>query len=134
MSSPDAIADLIEISSQIEAAVLFDAGGAVEASSFADEADATARARRALDLVAAAGGLRADGPAVTRVEAMLGTGALVVVREGERLAAATTLAEPPSALVVYDLRTALRSSAPTPPKPRRRRATKPPAAKAESDA
>ena len=133
MSSPDAIADLIEISSQIEAAVLFDAGGAVEASSFADEADATALARRALDLAAAAGGLRADGPAVTRVEAMLGTGALVVVREGERLAAATTLAEPPSALVVYDLRTALRSSEPT-PKPRRRRATKPPSAKAKSDA
>jgi hypothetical protein len=125
VSSPEAIADLLEISSQIEAAVLFDAGGTVEASSFADEAAGTALARRALDLVAAAGGVRADGPAVKRVEAILAGGGLVVVREGERLAAATTVAEPPSALVVYDLRTALRSSEPAPPKPRRRRTTKP---------
>jgi hypothetical protein len=121
VDAAEAIADLLELSSQVEAAVLFDASGAVEASSVADETGGTALARRALDLVAAAGSLRAGASAVTRVEARLAAGGLVVVREGERLAAATTLPDAPAALVVYDLRTALRVSAPGAPKPRRPR-------------
>jgi hypothetical protein len=124
VDAAEAIADLLELSSQVEAAVLFGADGSVEASSFADESGGTALARRALDVLAAAGGLRAGGPAVTRVEASLAGGGLVVVRDGERLAAATTVAEPPSALVLYDLRTALRSSASPAPKPRRPRKPK----------
>ena len=61
---------------------------------------------------------------MTRLEASFADGGLVVVRDGERLAAATTVAAPPSALVLYDLRTALRASAAPPPKPRRPRKAK----------
>ena len=127
MDAAEAIADLLELSSQVEAAVLFGADGSVEASSFPDAAGGTALARHALDVLAAAGGVRDEGPQVTRVEASLAGGGFVVVREGERLAAATTVAEPPSALVLYDLRTALRASAAPPPKPRRPRKAKAPA-------
>jgi hypothetical protein len=42
------------------------------------------------------------------------------VRDGERVVAATTTPEPPAALVLYDLRSVLKATAPEPPKPRRR--------------
>jgi hypothetical protein len=124
VDAAEAIADLLELSSQVEAAVLFGADGSVEASSFPDAGSGTALARRALDLLAAAGGLRADAPAVSRLEASLAGGGLVVVRDDERLAAATTVADAPAALVLYDLRTALRATATPPPKPRRPRKAK----------
>jgi hypothetical protein len=120
VDAAEALADLLEISSHIEAAVLFDQSGAVTASTLADEAAATALARTAVDLIAAAAGLRHEGPAVTRVEAAFASGSLFVVRDGERLVAATSVPDPPSALVLYDLRTVLKSTAPEPPKPRRR--------------
>ena len=124
MEPGDVLADLTEISSQIESAVLFDASGAVSAATHADEPRATALARAALDLFAAAATLRSGGSGVARVEATLPEGSLVAVRDGDRLIAATTTPEPTSALVVYDLRTALRRSASEPTKkpPRRRTA------------
>jgi hypothetical protein len=123
----EALADLLEISSHVEAAVLFDPSGAVTASTLPNEPAATALARASADVIAAAASLRAAGPAVTRVEAAFPGGSLFVVRDGERLVAATTVPDPPSALVLYDLRTLLKSTAPEPPKPRRRttRAKKP---------
>ena len=127
MDAAEAIAELLELSSHVEAAVVFDAAGVVAGSSFTDEDRATALARRALDVVAAAGGLRRQGARVTRVEARFEDGSLVVVGEGERLAAATTVPDPPVALVAYDLRNALRSSTTPPPKPRRPRKPKAPA-------
>jgi hypothetical protein len=129
----EALADLLEISSHVVAAVLTDAEGAVTASTLADDAAAAALARSAVDLVAAAGSLRPAGPAVTRVEAALRDGSLVVVRDGERVIAATTVEDPPSALVLYDLRTALVRSAEEPktPKPRRRAPRKKPAEDAD---
>jgi hypothetical protein len=127
VDAAEALADLIEISSHVETAVVFDSAGAVAASTVADEGRATALARVGLDLFAAAAGVRPGGPAVTRVEAKLPDGTFVAVRDGERLIAATTTPEPPSGLVLYDLRTALRVSAPQPPpkkKPTRRRTKK----------
>jgi predicted regulator of Ras-like GTPase activity (Roadblock/LC7/MglB family) len=120
----DVLADLTEISSQIESAVLFDATGAVSAATGADDAGAAALARAALDLFAASATLRAGGPRVTRMEVTLPEGTLIAVREGEGLIAATTTPEPPSALVVYDLRTALRRAAEAPKKKPARRRTK----------
>ena len=127
VDAAEAIAELLELSSHVEAAVVFDPAGAVEASSFSDEHRATALSRRALDVVAAAGGIRRQGARVTRVEARFDEGSVIVVSDGDRLAAATTTPDPPVALVAYDLRNALRSSAAAPPKPSRPRKPKAPA-------
>jgi hypothetical protein len=127
VDAAEAIAELLELSSHVEAAVVFDPAGVVLGSSFSDENRATALSRRALDVVAAAGGLRREGARVTRVEARFEEGSLIVVGEDERLAAATTVPAPPVALVAYDLRNALRASAAAPPKPRRPRKPKAPA-------
>jgi hypothetical protein len=127
VTTADALADLLEISSHIEAAVLFEPSGAVTASTLPNDAAATALARTGAELIAAAASLRPAGSEVTRVEAAFAGGSLFVVRDGERLVAATTVPEPPSALVLYDLRTLLKSTAAEAPKPRRRapRAKKP---------
>ena len=127
MDAAEAIAELLELSSHVEAAVVFDPTGVVAGSSLSDEDRATALARRALDVVAAAAGLRRQGARVTRVEARFDEGSLIVVAEDERLAAATTVPDPPVALVAYDLRNTLRASAAAPPKPRRPRKPKAPA-------
>ena len=133
MEPAEALADLLEISSHVVAAVLCDANGAVAASTHADDTAGAALARTAVDLLAAAATLRSSGPIVTRVEAALVAGSVVVVRDGERVIAATTVADPPSALVLYDLRTALARSAeePKPSKPRRRAPRKKPAEQTE---
>ena len=81
------------------------ADGAVIASSGEDE-DSLAGA--ALELVGAASELGSGGE-VTRVEVELAEGALFVVREGDRTIAARTGPEPTSGLVVYDLRTCIRT-------------------------
>ena len=133
MEPGEALADLLEISSHVVAAVFCDASGAVTASTHADDASASALARTAVDLLASAATVRPAGPAVTRVETELHDGSVVVVRDGERVIAATTVADPPSALVLYDLRTALARSAEEPekPKPRRRSPRKKPAEDAD---
>ena len=104
----EAIADLTEISSQVEAAVLVGSDGAVLASTFpAEGADGLARA--ALALVDRAELVRPNGNAVvTQVRVSTAAGSVFVVREGEHLLAATTQPSPTVGLVLYDLRTCLR--------------------------
>ena len=112
------LAELTEISSQVEAAVLFDASGAVTAATLPDEAAARV-ASSARALMESAGQLR-DGE-ITQVEAATGDGSLFVVRDGERLIAAVTRPAPPSGLVFYDLKSCLRRAAEKPkPKPKRK--------------
>ena len=125
MDVQQALADLTEISSQIEAAVLFDAGGAVQGSTLADDAAAQGLAEAAGRLLAGADEARSDGTTVTQVEAALADGCVFVVRDGERLIAATSVANPTVGLVFYDLKSCLRDSQPEPeaekPKPKRPR-------------
>ena len=128
MDAAQALADLTEISSQIEAAVLFDADGAVQGSTVADEGAARGLAEAAGRLLDRADAVRGD-VAVTQVEAALADGCVFVVRDGDRRIAATTVANPTVGLVFYDLKTALRDSAPE-ETPKRRRTTK----KAEDEA
>jgi predicted regulator of Ras-like GTPase activity (Roadblock/LC7/MglB family) len=123
MMEPDAaLAELIEISSQIEAAVLFDAQGKVVAATLRDDrADWVASSARAL-LEQAAQVVDGD---ITQVEAATADGSLFVVREGELLIAASTSPEPTSGLVFYDLKSSLRRAASKPkPKPKRQSGTK----------
>jgi len=118
MDAAQALADLTEISSQVESAVLFDEGGEVTASTL-PAAAAAALAGAAGELLERAAGLGA-GRTVTQVEASTPLGSVFVVREGTRRIAATTVSDPTTGLVFYDLKSALRGSAPE-PKPRRRR-------------
>jgi predicted regulator of Ras-like GTPase activity (Roadblock/LC7/MglB family) len=114
-----ALADLTEISTQIEAAVLFGADGVVEGSTLKDEGAAKGLAAAAAQLLDRAGALRGGEAAVTQVEAALGDGAVFVVRDGARRIAAATVANPTVGLVFYDLKSCLRDSAPEPAKPKR---------------
>jgi predicted regulator of Ras-like GTPase activity (Roadblock/LC7/MglB family) len=124
MDAAQALADLTEISSQIETAVLFDESGEVAGSTLPDE-------RAAAELARAAGALLARGAAlgsgaVTQVEAATPAGSVFVVRDGTRLIAATTAPDPTTGLVFYDLKSCLRDAAKVPDtvKPKRRRTTK----------
>ena len=119
-----ALADLTEISSQIEAAAVFGTGGSPLASTFADEPRAerlVTTARELLEAAAATPG--GDGRTLTQLEVAVREGSVFVVREGELAIAATTAAGSTAGLVLYDLRTCLRSLAPPAaesPAPRRR--------------
>ena len=125
MDAAQALADLTEISSQIEAAGLFDAGGAVEGSTLGDDAAAKGLADAAVQLLAEADRLRGEEAAVTQLQVSLADGCVFVVRDGDRRIAGTTVPSPTVGLVFYDLKSALRDSAPAggdagPEKPKRR--------------
>jgi predicted regulator of Ras-like GTPase activity (Roadblock/LC7/MglB family) len=125
MDAASALADLTEISSQVESAVLLDDDGAVIASTL-DDHDRSARlARVALDLLGAAGKrLEPGGRSLTQLEAALRDGSVFVVRAEGRSIVATTSPEPTSGLVFYDLKTCLHSLAEAKPTRPRRRTTK----------
>ena len=126
MDAAQALADLTEISTQIEAAVVVDARGKVAASTLDDERSqrVAAAARQLLD---AADQLGSDNGAIAQIDAATPEGSVFVVRHGEYLIAATTGPEPTVGLVFYDLKSCLRGLAEEPeakPKPRRRTAKK----------
>jgi predicted regulator of Ras-like GTPase activity (Roadblock/LC7/MglB family) len=124
MDAAQALADLTEISSQIETAVLFDEDGSVLGSTLADEGAARALAQGAADLLEEAAGFRSSDAAVTQLEASTSGGSVFVVRDGARRIAATTGPSPTVGLVFYDLKSALRGTAEAPPakpKPRPRK-------------
>ena len=122
MTEPSAaLADLTEISSQIESAVMFGADGKVVAATIPDEraARVAASAKALLEQAAQIG----EGE-LTQIEASTGEGSLFVVRDGSTMIAASTSAGPTAGLVFYDLKSCLRAAAKPPPKPK-------PAAKAK---
>ena len=122
MDAATALADLTEISSQVEAAVVLDDAGAVVASTLNDAGRSARLARAAVDLLGAADKrFESGGRALTQLEAALREGSVFVAREEGRSIVATTTAEPTSGLVFYDLKTCLRSLAePEPARPKRR--------------
>ena len=128
MDAQQALADLTEISSQIEAAVVFDDKGKVVGSTLAD---GDALAKGAAELLAAADELKTGDAPLTQLEIATGDGSLFVVREGKTRIAATTAPEPTVGLVFYDLKSALRSGK---PKPRPRAKPKPDAEKPKAAA
>jgi predicted regulator of Ras-like GTPase activity (Roadblock/LC7/MglB family) len=106
MDVETALAELTDLSPQIEAAVVVDGDGAVLGSTPAGgRGDVLARAAR--EALAAADSVRDGGSRVTRVEVTVPRGGLVVVRDGERSIAATTVPGATVELVVFDLRTCL---------------------------
>jgi predicted regulator of Ras-like GTPase activity (Roadblock/LC7/MglB family) len=125
-----ALSELTDISSQVRAAVLFDEGGNVLASTLpAERAAGFAVAARLLWEQAEV--VRGDDEAkLTQLEAATEDGSVFIVREAEQTLAAVTSPEPTAGLVFYDLRSALRSAGEK-PKPKKRRA---PAKKSTSKA
>jgi plasmid stabilization system protein ParE len=121
MDAAQALADLTEISSQIEAAVLFDESGDVAGSTLADAGAADALARAADELLRRADRLASGERMVTQVEASEPEGSVFVVRDGTRRIAAVTGPDPTVGLVFYDLKSCLRD-ADAEEKPKRRRA------------
>src|SRR5919197_4644368 len=110
MDAQQALADLTEISSQIDAAVLFGPRGGVTASTLADGERARALAHKAAELLDAAASVRAgsDQP-LTQLEVATTDGSVFVVRDGDKRIAATTAPQPTVGLVFYDLKSCLRS-------------------------
>jgi predicted regulator of Ras-like GTPase activity (Roadblock/LC7/MglB family) len=134
MEPAQALADLVEISSQIEAVVLVEGDGSVVASTFADADQAAGLADVARDVVARAEGV-ARGREVTQVELAVAEGSVFAVRSGARTILATTRPDPTVGLVLYDLRSCLRNAAAgAATKPKRPRAKKAPAPDGGSDA
>jgi predicted regulator of Ras-like GTPase activity (Roadblock/LC7/MglB family) len=130
MKPEQALADLTEISSQIEAAVVFDAERKVIGSTLADES-------RAGQVASAAGGLWRSvqevkpGSTPTQFEVATTEGSLFVVRDDETYIAATTGRNPTVGLVFYDLKSTLRNlkKEPEPEPPAQEETTQKPATK-----
>jgi predicted regulator of Ras-like GTPase activity (Roadblock/LC7/MglB family) len=110
MDAAQALADLTEISAQIEAAVLADHDGSVVASTLADEEGARSFAEAAAELLAAAGDVRAEpgSERLVQLEGAAQEGSVFVARDDRHIVAAVTRPRPTVGLVFYDLKTCLR--------------------------
>ena len=124
MDAQQAIADLTEISSQIQAAVVFDDKGKVAGSTFVDTGRAEELARAAADLLAQAESVKTGDGVLSQLEVATAEGSVFVVRDVKTHIAAITAPEPTVGLVFYDLKSALRQVKPAPRA--RRPAAKPP--------
>jgi len=110
MEAAQALADLTEISAQIEAAVLAKADGSIVASTTKDEGRAKQLAEAAVELVAAGSESSSEGPNLELVQLQAATprGSLFVARDARHVVAAITGSRPTVGLVFYDLKTCLR--------------------------
>jgi predicted regulator of Ras-like GTPase activity (Roadblock/LC7/MglB family) len=135
MDAAAALERLRDISSQVRAAVIFERGGKVVGSTLADEQRAKRVAQEAEQLLAEAERQRegADGGGeFAQLEVALQGGSVFVVRDGNRLIAATTPPEPTVGLVFYDLKSCLRElETPAAPPKRRAPAKRKPATRAK---
>jgi predicted regulator of Ras-like GTPase activity (Roadblock/LC7/MglB family) len=123
MDAAQALADLTEISSQIESAVIGGTGGDVVASTFSDPARAERVAGAARQLLEAAESEGRSG--LVQLQAATYEASVFVVREGDRFVAAVTGPDPTVGLVFYDLKTSLRQAVAEPApaaKPRTKKA------------
>jgi predicted regulator of Ras-like GTPase activity (Roadblock/LC7/MglB family) len=130
-----ALTELTEISTQIETAVVLDREGTVLAATVDDDR-AGRLAGAALELFRTADEKRERD--LVQLDAALQGGSVFVVRDADRLIAATTAPEPTVGLVFYDLKSCLRALGETPekpkPKPKRRAPAKRTTTRKKTDA
>jgi predicted regulator of Ras-like GTPase activity (Roadblock/LC7/MglB family) len=126
VDAAQALADLTEISAQIDAAVVASPDGAVAAATLPDSA-AAALARTG------AGLLREAGERAVGVEVRIAEASVFAVRDGAHVVAAVAAHGAASGLVLYDLRTCLRRLAEEPEKPEKPARKRPPRAKKKAD-
>ena len=112
VDAAEAIAELRELSTQIEAVVLASRDGELLASSL-DSQTAVTVAGSAGSLVEGADAVRRDlgREALAQVQASTAEGSVFVVVDDARMAIAVTGADPTVGLVFYDLKTLLRQTA-----------------------
>ena len=139
MDAAQALADLTEVSSQIEAAILTDGAGKVLASTIGDPARSERFARAVHELLRETRAAHGESrERLVQLEAALSDGCVFVVLDGERAAACVTPPDPTVGLVFYDLRTCLRlvagEDATPKPRPRTRRSEEVEAPQAEAEA
>lgn len=107
MEPNEALAELLELSSQVdEVAILGESGFVLACTGTPERGERLAGT--ASELMEAVGAIDTSGKTVARLEVSLEATSVFVVREGGRAVVATTVPEPTAGLVVYDLRTALR--------------------------
>jgi predicted regulator of Ras-like GTPase activity (Roadblock/LC7/MglB family) len=109
VDAQQALADLTEISSQIQVAVVFDEKGKVAGSTLGDAARTEELAGAARELLAAAEAVKTGDSPLTQLEVATGEGSVFLVREGKACIAATTGSNPTVGLVFYDLKSALKN-------------------------
>ena len=122
MDAGQALAELTEISSQIELAVVFDSRGELIGSTLADRDVAEALVRGGSVLLATAskaGGEERGDPA--QVEIAFSEASILLARAGELRILAVTQPDPVAGLVFFDLGICLRKVAGAEPKKRRLR-------------
>jgi predicted regulator of Ras-like GTPase activity (Roadblock/LC7/MglB family) len=112
MDAAAALAELKSLSTQIQVVVLAGRDGSVTAATVADDR-AVRLGQLARDLVTGADAVRGDlgRDALAQLQAATPEGSVFVVVDGDRLAVATTGADPTVGLVFYDLKTLLRQLA-----------------------
>ena len=118
-----ALADLSEISSQLEAAVVVDADGVVLAAT-GEGVNGETLARTGLALIEAAETEFGGSRSVCRAQVALREGSLFVALESGLGIVARTSPNPASGLVFYDLGSCLNAVAAARSTPKRRRTTK----------
>ncbi len=112
MEPMQALADLEDMSTEVEAAAVLDEEGAVVSSTL-DAERSREIGRLTRELLASADGIRRRRvPSVTQVEVAMRAGSVFVVRAGGRAIVATTGPEPTSGLILYDLKSCLQGLAP----------------------
>jgi hypothetical protein len=109
MDAEGALADLVEISPQVEAALLFEAGGPVLGAVGVPASRETQLVGAVRELVQAAGESRSGTGWVTQVHASLGASDVFVVggASGERGIVAVAAGRPAPGLVFHDLKRCL---------------------------
>jgi len=112
MDPAEALADLKQISTQIERAVIARRDGSVEAATVAgDVAERIGRAACELFAAADRAGSDLGRPALAQVEVATQDGSVFAVRDPGRMLVATTPVDPTVGLIFYDLKTCLRAVA-----------------------
>jgi len=112
MEAAEALAELRDLSTQIEVVALANRSGDLVASTMEGQA-AVKLARLAADIVSQADQVRGDlgREPLAQLQAATPDGCLFVVLDGDRLAVATTGPDPTVGLIFYDLKTLLRQLA-----------------------
>jgi hypothetical protein len=108
MTGDQALAELLDVSEDVVAAVLLDADGRPVASTVGDD-QAGRAAEIGTAMLAYAGALR-TGAEAARIEAVTADGHIFVVVEATGAVVAATGRDPVAGLVYHDLRAALRKS------------------------
>ena len=108
MTGDQALAELLDVSEDVVAAVILDAEGRPSAATVG--ASEAARAAEIAAAMLAYGDALRTGVSAARLEAVTADGTVFVVREGSPAIVAVTGRDPVAGLVLHDLRTTLRKA------------------------